>query len=47
MDITIGVSASCDYTGPGKWAQNLEIARTEVGKRLIEVQEGKNQRYDA
>ena len=43
----MGVSASGDYTGPGEWAQNLEIARTEVGKRLIEVQERQKQRYDA
>ena len=47
MDITMRVSASGDYTGPGEWAQNLEIARTEVGKRLIEVQERQKQRYDA
>ncbi len=47
MDITMGVSASGDYTGPGAWAQNLEIARAEVGKRLIEVQERQKQRYEA
>jgi hypothetical protein len=29
------------------WAQNLEIARAEVGKRLIEVQERQKQRYEA
>ena len=46
MDITMGVSASGDYTGPGAWAQNLEVARAEVGKRLKEVQERQKQRYD-
>ncbi len=46
-DITMGVSASADYTGPGAWSQNLEIARAEVGKRLIEVQERQKQCYDA
>ena len=47
MDITRRVSASGDCTGPGAWAQNLEVARAEVGKRLREVQERQKQRYDA